>query len=90
MIAARTTGTMPPLTKRERDVLQQVWLGYTSKEAGTNLGISNRTVEVHRVAIYRKTHTASLPELFAHALNHRLISVQERFATSERPFRWRR
>lgn len=37
--------------------------GQTNKAIGTRLGISHRTVEIHRSRILRKTHTASLMEL---------------------------
>lgn len=37
-----------PLTSRQREILELVVLGRTSKEIGTELGISTRTVEVHR------------------------------------------
>jgi two-component system, LuxR family, response regulator FixJ len=43
------------LTPRERDVLVQIANGATSKEAAVNLGISPRTVEIHRGQIMRKT-----------------------------------
>jgi FixJ family two-component response regulator len=42
------------LTVRERDVLQQVAQGASNKEAGRRLGISPRTVEVHRARIMDK------------------------------------
>jgi FixJ family two-component response regulator len=42
------------LTPRERDVLTQIANGATSKEAATKLGISPRTVEIHRSQIMRK------------------------------------
>lgn len=42
------------LTPRERDVLQQVVDGRSNKEAGLALGISSRTVEVHRARVMQK------------------------------------
>jgi FixJ family two-component response regulator len=42
------------LTQREVDVLDQIASGYSSKEAGRQLGISFRTVEVHRSRIMEK------------------------------------
>ena len=44
----------PPLTAREREVLAQIASGAPSKEAGRRLGISPRTIEVHRGHIMRK------------------------------------
>jgi two-component system response regulator FixJ len=42
------------LTQREIDVLDQIASGASSKEAGRQLGISFRTVEVHRARIMEK------------------------------------
>ena len=42
------------LTEREIDVLDQIASGASSKEAGRQLGISFRTVEVHRARIMEK------------------------------------
>jgi FixJ family two-component response regulator len=42
------------LTPRERDVLAQIAGGASNKEAGRQLGISPRTIEVHRARIMDK------------------------------------
>ena len=42
------------LTPREREVLKQVVAGASNKEAGRTLGISPRTIEVHRARIREK------------------------------------
>ena len=42
------------LTRRERDVLQQITAAASNKEAAKNLGISPRTVEIHRGHLMRK------------------------------------
>jgi two-component system, LuxR family, response regulator FixJ len=42
------------LTRRERDVLAQITTAATNREAAANLGISRRTVEVHRRHIMQK------------------------------------
>jgi FixJ family two-component response regulator len=43
-----------PLTRREREVLEQFTSGTTNKEAGRHLGISPRTIEDHRANIMKK------------------------------------
>lgn len=43
-----------PLTPRERDVLSQITAAASNKEAAATLGISQRTVEVHRGHIMQK------------------------------------
>jgi FixJ family two-component response regulator len=42
------------LTRREIDVLKQITAGVTNKVAARNLGISSRTIEVHRRNILKK------------------------------------
>ncbi len=43
-----------PLTRREREVLEQFASGASNKEAGRHLGISPRTIEDHRANIMKK------------------------------------
>lgn len=51
------------LTEREREVLTQLMRGHSNKEIARILGISHRTVEMHRSNILAKTDTANLLEL---------------------------
>lgn len=51
------------LSAREREVLQCVARGLPSKTIGYDLGISPRTVEIHRAKIMKKLDVGSLPEL---------------------------
>lgn len=51
------------LSERERDVLDLVVLGKSNKDIGKELGISHRTVEVHRSRILLKTAAANPLEL---------------------------
>lgn len=51
------------LTPREREVAAQVMKGLTSKEIGKALGISHRTVEIHRAKLMRKYTAATTAEL---------------------------
>jgi len=51
------------LTPREREVAAQVMRGLTSKEIGKALGISHRTVELHRARLMRKYAAATTAEL---------------------------
>ncbi|MBC7137382.1 MAG: PAS domain S-box protein [Defluviimonas sp.] len=60
----RMTGT-EALTLREREVAGYVVKGFTSKEIGQALGISPRTVEVHRSAIMRKLGVGKAAEMVA-------------------------
>jgi two-component system response regulator FixJ len=51
------------LTPRERDVLYQITDGASNKEAGRHLGISPRTVEVHRARIMDKLGARNAADL---------------------------
>ncbi len=51
------------LTPREREVAAQLLEGRTSKVIGKALGISHRTVEIHRARLMRKFGAASTGEL---------------------------
>ncbi len=51
------------LTARERDVMARVVAGGSSKEIGRALGLSPRTVEVHRAHMMHKMGAGSLADL---------------------------
>lgn len=51
------------LTGRERDVVRLLTKGYRNREIGTMLGISHRTVDVHRTNLMRRLGTSRLAEL---------------------------
>jgi len=51
------------LTPREKDVLAQIAHGASNKEAGRTLGISPRTIEVHRARIMEKLGARNTADL---------------------------
>jgi FixJ family two-component response regulator len=51
------------LTPRERDVMMHVAKGESSKVIAAQLGMSPRTVEVHRARIYEKVRSKSVVDL---------------------------
>ncbi|WP_111734263.1 LuxR C-terminal-related transcriptional regulator [Roseovarius amoyensis] len=53
------------LTPREREVARYIVNGYTSKETGQAMGISPRTVEVHRSSVMKKLGVQNAAELVA-------------------------
>ena len=52
-----------PLTRREREVLEQFTSGSSNKEAGRTLGISPRTIEDHRANIMKKLGAKNAADL---------------------------
>jgi two-component system response regulator FixJ len=51
------------LTPREREVMKFLVSGVSNRNLAAYLGLSSRTVEIHRTKIMRKMEAASLPEL---------------------------
>ncbi|MFY9223138.1 MAG: helix-turn-helix transcriptional regulator [Blastocatellia bacterium] len=56
------------LTNREREVLELIASGATSKEIGTRLNISHKTAEAHRENIKKKLDIHTLAELVRYAV----------------------
>ncbi len=63
------------LTAREREVVQLVAEGKSSKEIAALLGISLKTVETHRAAIMRKLRLQTLPDLVRYAIRNEIIQA---------------
>jgi len=51
------------LTEREREILKLLTVGHSNREIAAQLGISPRTVEVHKARIMEKLECRSLAEL---------------------------
>lgn len=56
------------LTPRERDVMEHLVVGRSNKEVGLELGISPRTVEIHRARLMEKMAASNLAQLVRMAL----------------------
>ena len=63
------------LTERERQVLQLITEGNSNKEIALELGISPKTVSVHRTNIMTKLNVQNTVELIRFATNNPLISI---------------
>jgi RNA polymerase sigma factor (sigma-70 family) len=62
---------MAALTEREREVMELVAAGKASKEVAAALGISKKTVDVHRARVMHKLQVETLAELVELALTSR-------------------
>jgi two-component system response regulator FixJ len=76
----RSVQSIAQLTTREREVAAGLARGLTNKQIGRELGISHRTVEIHRARLMRKLGAASLPALLD-------IIFLQRDLLQERPVR---
>lgn len=63
------------LTEREREVLQQLAEGKTTKEMADRLSVSVKTVETHRRNIMEKLNLHSVAELTKYAIREGVTSV---------------
>jgi DNA-binding NarL/FixJ family response regulator len=65
--------TAPTLTGREREVLQLLAEGHSTKEVAATLGISGKTAESHRANLMRKLAVRSIPDLVRYAIRNHLV-----------------
>jgi DNA-binding NarL/FixJ family response regulator len=63
------------LTPREREIVQLLAEGKTSREAAVVLGISIKTAETHRANIMRKLEVHSLSEVVRYAVKNHIIEA---------------
>jgi len=62
------------LSPREREVLQLVAEGKSSKEIANLLGLSVYTVETHRAKVMQKLNLRNIPELILYAVRKGIVS----------------
>jgi DNA-binding NarL/FixJ family response regulator len=63
------------VTAREREVIQLIAEGRSSKEVASTLGISVRTVEAHRASIMRKLRLQSVSDLVRYAIRNKIVQA---------------
>ncbi len=61
------------VTAREREIIQLVAEGHSSKEAASTLGISVKTIETHRANLMRKLHLRSVSDLVRYAIRNKIV-----------------
>lgn len=69
LLEADTVRRMEQLTQREREVLDLIIVGKLNKQIADVLGISIKTVEVHRARVMEKMGVHSLAELVQHVVS---------------------
>lgn len=73
--AAPTGMRASRLTSREREIVQLLSEGKSSKEVASSLGISVKTAETHRANIMRKLEIHSVSELVRYAVRNQIIEA---------------
>ena len=63
------------VTRREREIIQLLAEGRSSKEAASALGISVKTIEAHRANIMRKLRLRSVSELVRYAIRNKIVQA---------------
>jgi DNA-binding NarL/FixJ family response regulator len=63
------------LTSREREIVQLLAEGKSSKEVAVSLGISVKTAETHRANVMRKLELHSVSELVRYAVKNQIIEA---------------
>jgi DNA-binding NarL/FixJ family response regulator len=61
------------VTAREREIIQLVAEGQSSKQAASTLGVSVKTIEAHRSSIMKKLHLRSVSDLVRYAVRNRIV-----------------
>lgn len=80
-LTGRTAGpslsevTQDRLTRREREVVQLLAEGKTTKEVAAVLGMSVKTAETHRSNVMRKLNFHSVSQLVLYAVRNKIIQV---------------
>lgn len=62
-----------PLTKREKEILFHVSQGFTNREIASAFGLSEKTIEFHLKAAFKKTESDSRTEAVKNALLRKWI-----------------
>jgi DNA-binding NarL/FixJ family response regulator len=65
------------LTPRQREILQLIAEGKTTKEIARVLSISVKTVETHRLQLMERLAIHDVPGLVRYAIRHRLVQLDQ-------------
>jgi two-component system, NarL family, response regulator NreC len=65
-----------PLSSREREIVERIANGSTTKEIAHDLGVSTKTIETHRRRVMEKLNVNSIAELTKYAIRAGLTSLE--------------
>ncbi|GAW92833.1 response regulator [Calderihabitans maritimus] len=65
----------PPLTKREVEILKLIAQGFSNREIGEKLFISEKTVKNHITNIFRKIKVEDRTQAALYAVKHKLVEL---------------
>ena len=74
LLAAPQDAPEDQLTERQIEILVLVAKGHSSREIGERLGLSPKTVDVHRLRIMDRLRIRDVANLTRYAIRHRLVS----------------
>jgi DNA-binding NarL/FixJ family response regulator len=74
-VSPRTEGPRSRVTSREREIIQLLSEGKSSKEVAVLLNISVKTAETHRANIMRKLQIHSVSDLVRYAVRNQIIEA---------------
>jgi len=72
---AKTGAPADRLTPREREILQLIAEGRSSKDIARLLGLSVKTADAHRANIMRKLDLHSVSEVVLYAVRNQIVQV---------------
>ena len=72
---AKSSAPADRLTPREREVIQLIAEGRTSKDVALQLGLSVKTADAHRANIMRKLDLHSVSELVRYAVRNQIVQA---------------
>ncbi len=76
-LSATEAANEPQLTRRERETLQLIAEGHSTKDIAVRLGISAKTVATHREHIMAKLDVHNVAGLTRYAIRHGITSVDD-------------
>lgn len=69
--------SLESLTPRQREILQLIAEGQSTKQMALNLNISPKTVETHRAQLMARLQIHNLAGLVRYAIRHGLIQLED-------------